>query len=478
MKTLIDLPPELLVIVGSNLPAGDLKPLLFTCSYFYGVLRFQLYRNICWDFRKVLERNYGLPDESATMIVGEGHRFAELVRADPAIAVAIRKLHLRYDTCYSCARWEGIVKGKRTCRRFAGQMMSKLTGCTDLTIRNDCNALLKKTNPLPPNLQSLTLDPVVNLLFDNQELDFDKISLVLGHPTLQSLTIGEAILTVPSPKANSTLTGSVASKIKSLNFEGTWIESEALLDLVRSMKLLTSVTFVRGAANLQTNVWSSMNRPLYPDHRGCLKLEAINAALQAVSQPLETLKIVYNSRARWEHQNNDSTLLDLGSFSELKNLTIDPAMVLGRRFCHSFTSDTHKRSLKAPSELASILPTALETLEIAVDREQAARVPRYREDMLQSLLDEKARFPGIHRISLLESEVTQSFSACDQRCNIPIKCPMPRRGPHGMYPPMNFKQQAAFTRLQRQFEKVGVALVFVEEQFPTGRSRPRTRHRH
>ena len=126
----------------------------------------------------------------------------------------------------------------------------------------------------------------------------------------------------------------------------------------------------------------------------------------------------------------------------------------------------------APSALASRLPESLEELDLQIDFDQAARVEGYREEMLQSLLSNRALLPNLRRIALHEYRCTQSweqFCICNLAHGTGHRpCPEPARypvlsdhRPTKEFVLINVQQAESFLKFKAEFQKKSVLLEFV-----------------
>ena len=453
-------------MVTSNPGFIDTKSLLLSSKDLNATLKYELFRDISWDFRDTTKMWFD--DDFKATIVRNGHSLASIVRQNSAIAASIQRITLHYGPCDFCNPHESVARG-RGCVHFAGNFLGKLIGLKYLRLQND----YKMAAPaLPPNLESLHLG--MSTYSAANVLEFAIVNRVLSLPKLKSLTIGQTNVTgqdsqMPAYGTGSAPTALVAagnqgpatSNLTRLILQETLINADAFTTLLGSIRTLTSFTFTRSHQNMPCG--ESPGAVQY-GHSGCLRLQDLDKALQQASNSLEHVKIEHMSRSRWE---SDQSILDFSGY-KLKKLCIDPSMLIGRRGCDAHITTAGVSNTRLPSALASLLPKGtLEELEILLDLEQAATVPGYREHMVQSILSSRPEFPALRRILFIEDKLTQGRARCRcWRSSDEGGCPASMddmlsflNGGGSFYPHMNAEQSVRWAQFENNFRKQGIELL-------------------
>jgi hypothetical protein len=328
---------------------------------------------------------------------------------------------------------------------------------------------------LPPNLQTLQIgfsqryrEPIVTP---------SELTPILYHPTLKSLIL--TWLTVRDAKSSAASSGydGVVSKISSLTFNKITAEPAAATKILGVMGALTHSVY-RGTVGIRDDFERARQHHLLKD---------INPTLQLLQQSLEEVSLVYKTRWRY---NLDSSLLDFKGFPNLTKLTIDPSLLIGRKVCpvdcawyNNPYFDSYRENYLGPEEITSRLPSSLEELHLVIDREQAARVPRYRQDMLDSLYRALPTFPALRRITLSDPWYTQGHAQCfgDRftSFNLHGTCPIPygyqpRKKDHrpqnirllymSRFPGLRKQRLSRIKKYKKEFQVVGVELVIIQEE--------------
>jgi hypothetical protein len=298
----------------------------------------------------------------------------------------------------------------------------------------------------------------------------DELAPTLYNAPLKSLVLDGVIL---KDEASGALNGhdGVISNITSLELRQVFIQKEGTLTaLLGCLGALTSIKI-----------------DLYWE--GSPSLIDVSLALQRNQQlSLREVEISYAGSFR----RLNLGLLNLKGISNLKKLTVDPSMLLGLGVCPTYRSmwrvkaDARERIpiYQGPDEMASRLPGSLEELELTIDLEQAARVPEYREGILESLYAALPGFPDLRRITFLEDRSFQGKAQCNPSADVKIlppqaelhdKCPKPILSnpddvlgwPSGRFPAMNDEQALRFSEFQDKFQQNGVQLSYVGQHLLT-----------
>ncbi|KAJ9616513.1 hypothetical protein H2200_000232 [Cladophialophora chaetospira] len=483
MTNITDLPEEVLQIMAAYLPGTDLKSLLLSCKDMNRELvKSELLRSIDWKF----SRDNGSKSPDETMTVAYGHKLALKVSGDSAFAGKVRCLRLHYEHCPKCRPTRSYSNDGLSCHEISTDLMASLVKVKELSLVEGDVGSLSKGFPLPPNLEILQLEALMVKSYWTFHVAISNLVPVLRHPKLRSLAIVGAHVTCYEPEQfydedgpATKIPNGLLSKITSLRLDDVSVESATLADLLSHMNALKIFEFTRSYSNIPRR---------FPSGR-FISLQDVNLALQQIRNTVEVVRLTYADQVR--HRDEETTL-DFSAFAKLKTLTIDPSMLLGYRSCRGDAKTNCDFPYEPLSTLSSRLSESLQELELAIDLEQCARVPKYREEILQGLLSQRATLPNLRRIVFRESRKTQSEPDCHcERRRPPPKrsnniCPPksdliknPERRYELIYrdsPPISIEQAARFAEYAEEFRKIGVQLALVSEK-NKGQRRPRRRIR-
>ncbi|KIW69985.1 hypothetical protein PV04_02297 [Phialophora macrospora] len=400
MITLEDLSAELLEIVGSFLDPRDLKNFLSTSKTLNGALRFALFRRgIHWTFPHANDPEFitdrGIHTSYGTnyTTTSKGHKLMQVLRKTPAAAAALHFLILDYDCCLECRPFEGIVFKRSPCRRLNHELLSKLTGLRTLVLLGMYNHLLKGGRKLPPNLTKLNLT-TFNPQSQGGITHFPVADVLetLRHPNLKTVLIDQTALRnmIDGTFVRFFRRRAPIDNVHHLRMFDVPMKPLLLKLFLGHFTSLKHFYFSRGCRNIDSEGEDDGR------WHGFLTLNDISVALEEVQTTVQSVEICYGScRHRWLGDNTQLT--SFHDFVELKSLTIDPSMILGRTVCPAVPIESHYLEL---SSLASKLPVGLEKLNLVIDLEQAARTPQYAERILGGLFVDRGKLPCLRTINI------------------------------------------------------------------------------
>jgi hypothetical protein len=358
-------------------------------------------------------------------------------------------------------------------------LMSMLPALKSLVVRA-AGRFNPEIFPLPPNLESLTLGyPLAHHVWIlPHELAHTLFNCGLKSLVLAGVTLEHRRWGYGRPRALCGHDGAI-STITSLELQHVSMKREILTALLGCLGALTYFKFAIGTTNVyQIDVYGT-DVPSLAD---------VSFALQQNQQlSLREVEISYSDRWR-TYESRKGGLLDLKGVSSLKKVTVDPAMLLGWSLCPPDSNHwirfrrTGGRAqiYQGADEIASRLPDSLEELNLIIDLEQAARIPEYREGILDSLYASLPGFPHLRRITFLEDPLTQACKQCQSEGDAKIlpsqagfhnNCPTPgpRTDDHlywwsnGQFPARTDEQALHFSEFQDKFQKKGVQLSYSGE---------------
>ncbi|KAJ9607514.1 hypothetical protein H2200_007592 [Cladophialophora chaetospira] len=249
-----------------------------------------------------------------------------------------------------------------------------------------------------PLLEELHIETVATNGTPTQPATLDVYVLqhYMEQPNLKELTLLNMGLIDEEERRNQSTYPAITNPnplchLSTLELRKIFVSADTLTKVLRTCSNLRSFTLTRLIGN-----------------RGIVLLYDLAVALRTVSHSLRSLTLGYSEN----HKPQEISLLpSLNNMSALQHLKVDPTMFIGRRLCPNRVADQPIITTRPMSDFADLLPNTLETLVLDIDIEQVWRVVGYRREILQSIIDARARLPNLKEITLFEDERT-SLNEC------------------------------------------------------------------
>ncbi|KAJ9605892.1 hypothetical protein H2200_009741 [Cladophialophora chaetospira] len=396
--TILDLPPEVLVHCASYLSGGDIKHILEASKYLYEALRSEVFRNLEWRFGTPTvqwPRRY----PPGSILSRNAHALAERMLDGSFPVENLCCVSIHWSNCRACLLEERATADSSRrgppfaprCNLVTTSIFEQMTKLVTLRLWGNADPLPKGL-PMLPNLRSLTLGKgylIHGWHYAVGTLDYQDLRAQLKQPRLERIEIVSLeICETDTTESFGNLEKIQSSTVTHVVLENAQVSGRTLKDFFRRLSTLQSLTLRRRQPDFETATSSSSMAEIYE-------------AIKTVSGTLENLSLTHFYPNDWGWALDDTLLGSLVGFSKLKRLVIDPSMLFGCSICPSM--ELPESLLELRQSLASDLPESIERLWLVIDLDQAKRLERYREEILQGLWDQRNRLRTIRQITFVET---------------------------------------------------------------------------